>query len=696
MSIADLEIGLHRREEGAYAVELRFNLPADAPDTDAAAEINPITGDDVQITFDFEALRALKSQPAVYGKSLSDSLFAGPVASAFASARAVAASAFSPLRLRLFIGPSAPELHNLGWETLQDPARPTALLSGENIIFSRYLSSEDWRPVTLRPKRDQRVLVAVANPIDLDQYRLAAVDVDGEVARARESLGQVSITELAGGGQATRNAILEELRGGYDVLYLVAHGKLASGRPVVFLETPEGAADPVPGEQFVADINSLQQRPALIVLASCQSAGEGEDASSRDEGALAALGPRLAAAGIPAVIGMQGNVSMETVVQFMPVFFRELQRDGVIDRAMSVARGAVSSRADWWTPVLFMRLKSGRLWYAPGFGDRRVSMEKWPGLLANIESGRCTPIIGPGLLETLIGTRREIAQRWAETYHFPMAPHQRDDLAQVAQYLAVQQGELFPRDELTRYLRGQMLQLLQPAPGSPQSRATLDELFTTLGKQRWQAGSDEPHWVLANLPLPIYVTTDPSSMIEEALRAAGKQPEIALCPWNDRMELAPSIFERDPDYEPSVERPLVYHLFGQIGVRWSFVLTEDDYFGYMLGMGANRELIPERVRRALVDSGLLFVGFRLDGWDFRVLFRSVLSQGGNERLNRADYKHVAAQVDPEQSNTLEPDRARDYLKEYVQSADISVFWGSATDFLRELQSRWRERTGGGV
>ncbi|MCB0232332.1 MAG: CHAT domain-containing protein, partial [Anaerolineae bacterium] len=122
------------------------------------------------------------------------------------------------------------------------------------------------------------------------------------------------------------------------VLYLVAHGKLASGRPVVFLETPEGAADPVPGEQFVADINSLQQRPALIVLASCQSAGEGEDASSRDEGALAALGPRLAAAGIPAVIGMQGNVSMETVVQFMPVFFRELQRDGVIDRAMSVAR----------------------------------------------------------------------------------------------------------------------------------------------------------------------------------------------------------------------------------------------------------------------------------------------------------------------------------------------------------------------
>ncbi len=125
MSIADLEIGLHRRDEGAYAVELRFNLPADAAEN--AAEINPITGDDVQISFDFEALRALKSQPAVYGKSLSDSLFAGPIASAFASARAVAASAFSPLRLRLFIGPeragaAQPGLGNAARPRPPDPA----------------------------------------------------------------------------------------------------------------------------------------------------------------------------------------------------------------------------------------------------------------------------------------------------------------------------------------------------------------------------------------------------------------------------------------------------------------------------------------------------------------------------------------------------------------------------------------------
>jgi hypothetical protein len=61
---------------------------------------------------------------------------------------------------------------------------------------------------------------------------------------------------------------------------------------------------------------------------------------------------------------MQGNVTMATVEQFMPIFFEELQRDGQIDRAMAAARRAVRHRWDWWVPVLFTRLESGRL-FAP-------------------------------------------------------------------------------------------------------------------------------------------------------------------------------------------------------------------------------------------------------------------------------------------------------------------------------------------
>ena len=61
------------------------------------------------------------------------------------------------------------------------------------------------------------------------------------------------------------------------------------------------------------------------------------------------------------------------------------------------------------------------------------------------------------LSESLLGSPQEIAQRWAETYHFPMAPHEREDLPQVAQYLAVNQDPRFPRDELIEYLRQELL-----------------------------------------------------------------------------------------------------------------------------------------------------------------------------------------------------------------------------------------------
>ena len=92
------------------------------------------------------------------------------------------------------------------------------------------------------------------------------------------------------------------------------------------------------------------------------------------------MGPRLAEAGVPAVLAMQGDISMETVSRFMPTFFHELQRDGQIDRAMAAARGAIRDRHDWWAPALFMRLRSGgsgtsRAWAGPA--SRSRSSRHW-------------------------------------------------------------------------------------------------------------------------------------------------------------------------------------------------------------------------------------------------------------------------------------------------------------------------------
>jgi CHAT domain/SIR2-like domain len=678
----DLEIGLHRRDGQTWTVELQCQR------SDQDVDVRLVRDGP---SFDLDQLRRHAADVVAYGRLLTDTLFAvDDVRQQFAMARAAAASQNRPLRLRLFIGPNAPELHDVRWETLRDPDRDAPLLTDEQILFSRYLSSMDWRPVGVRPRVGLRALAVIANPSDLhtwhpDNRRLDPVDVAGELERAKAALHPVVPAELASGGRATLDELVARLhdRPGYDILYIVCHGFLARGEPQLLLETANGTAARVPGSALADRLHDLRTRPRLVVLASCQSAGHGTGLRSDDGGALAALGPRLAEAGIPAVLAMQGNITMKTMGVFVPRFFRELLLDGQIDRALAVARGAVRDQPDWSVPVLFMRLKTGRIWYSPGFSE---AFDKWPALFADIRQGRCTPILGPSLNDGLIGTREEIAWKWASIYHFPLAPHAREDLAHVAQYLATSLNYRFPRESLREYLRVELIERYE-LPEALHD-ASLDELVKAAGERRRAVDPAEPHAALAAMPFPLYVTSDPADLLPAALTVQGKDPQVELCRWSDDIDWPPSIYELAPDYRPEVRRPLVYHLFGHLAHPDTVALTYDDYDDFLIGVTSNRDLIPAVVRRALNDSALLFLGYRIDQVDFRVLFRTLMRQQGRGRRRR--YAHVAVQIDPEESTTLEPDRARRYMQEYFGGADISIYWGSVESFVRELQRGWEE------
>ena len=95
------------------------------------------------------------------------------------------------------------------------------------------------------------------------------------------------------------------------------------------------------------------------------------------------------------------------------------------------------------------------------------------------------------------------------------------------------------------------------------------------------------------------------------------------------------------------------------------------------------------MQRALADMSRLFLGFEMDGWDFRVLFRSIMNLEGRERRRRNPPIHAGVQVDPDESRILEIDGARKYLESYFQDADVHIYWGSVEDFARDLR-RHRE------
>ncbi len=681
---ADLEIGLHRRDALRYSVELRFALP----DNDAETRLD-IDGPLLAL-IDQRALDRLDDDEE-YGLALGQGLFGGGLGSAFRTAVATSQSKGVRLRVRLAIGPTAMSLHALRWETLRDPADGSTLLTNENVLFSRYLVSNDWRPVGLRPRGDLTALAVVAAPTGLDALDagrpLAPIDVEAELALAREGLASLELTEMPGVARATADKLLDQLRHGYDVVYLVCHGYLFNEEPVLVLEDDEGRPAPMLGAELVERLRELTRTPRLVYVASCQSAGTG--CGAEGAGVMAALGPRLAAAGVPVVVAMQGDVTMATARVFTRTFFDTLDEDGLVDRAAAVARSAVRERPDWWVPALFMRLRSGRLWYTPGLGGHG-KFDKWASLVKYIARQQCTPIIGPGLSDPLLGSRQEIARSWARRYRYPMAPHNRESLPQVAQYLATSQSTGFPYLELEDHLRRTLIEHYgEELAGRPDlADAPLDDLVAIAWQAR-HARDIDPYSVLAALPSAVYVTTQPSRLLADALTDAGRRPEIELCRWNDEVYWSESVFDREPAYRPTVERPLLFHLLGAFSQPDSLVLTEDDYFDFLIGVTRNQELVPKIVRRMLADSALMFVGFRIDEWDFRVLYRSLIQSEGRGR--RKGYTNVAVQVDPEEGAATDAGRARNYLEEYFGGSNIDLYWGSTDNFVKELHDQWSNR-----
>jgi hypothetical protein len=674
---ADLEIGLHRRDPGSYAIDFRFSQPKSETDIRLGQEKR------IQVAIDLDELNRLSHDPQAYSQALTQAFFSAPdLQTAFAQARTSAESLDSILRFKLTIGQSAAELQNLYWELLCDPQDLTPLSTSETILFSRYLSSIDWRPVHLRSQKELSALVLVANPTNLADYNLAPVDTPAELARARASLGEIQICTLPeqdGSRRATIDNWMQELRENeYDIVYLVCHGSLVKEEAWLWLEDNQALAARISADEVVSRMKELENCPRLIILASCQSA------SSRTGDALSALGPRLAEARVPAVLAMQDSIEMDTIAAFMPVFFRELQRDGQIDRALAVARGVVRHRADYWVPVLFTRMKSGRLWYTPGFGDEEEDYEKWTSIVGFIKEKTCTPIIGPGLLDALLGSRRDIAVRWAEKSGFPLAPQDRDVLPRVAQYLVTHQSP--------GYLPIALIEAVRDAILRRYPNAIPDELksvtsWTTpqmvqalqLAMRQYMANNpNNPYKLLADLRLPIYITTGAFDFLTDALIAAGAQPVVRVCPGNKFVPRDKSIYEDTP----TPEKPLVYHLFGHISLPKSQIYSEDQFFDYLISVTLNKSLIPSAVRAALTNSSLLFLGFQLDDWEFRVFFRYLMAQEGREMLTY--YSHVSAQMEPEEDRILDVKRAHRYLEQYFESEHIGIYWGNTEEFLSAL------------
>lgn len=315
-------------------------------------------------------------------------------------------------------------------------------------------------------------------------------------------------------------------------------------------------------------------------------------------------------------------------------------------------------------------------------GSPKTEGQTWQEtLVGRVRQGKALPFLSNSVINDLIfGNHNDVVETWADYIDYPLDTQQHD-LTLMTQFESVRRQADHKAD--TVHIKEVYLEFLKlvlmgkVAEGyAAEVSAELPDLsFSEVAKRVGLPRLDEetPLLLLANLPLPFYLTTSYHNFIEVALQELGKEPRTEICYWHDGLRSIPSVFESEPTYRPSPKAPLVYHLHGLDAYPASLVLTEDDHLDFLVAISQTADAVPLRVQQALSDSSIVMLGYRLPSWDFRVLFRGLIKP----RPNPLRQTNVAIQLEPDEVQ-------KGYLQNYLAQARFEVYWGDVHAFLREL------------
>jgi hypothetical protein len=435
LAYADVEIRILDKQDAGYPVEMTLNNEQEFPRGYLEPDFLPWVA---------------SASPADDGERLFEWLFDDDrLKTAWAEVR----GRQPQRRVRLRIDATAPELHAIPWELLREPGDGGASLTmaaAEATPFSRYLAGT-WQPGAPILQRPIRMLVVIANPQNLAEFNLEPVDVEAERAALQEVTEGLDAELVCLPEPCTLPALETELRKGYHILHFVGHGSYSErrGEAALYMADEENQVALAKDDDDLADMLARQladtqvgrdDKLRLVYLSSC------ETATRSPAEAFRGLAPRLVAAGVPAVLAMQDLVRVASARQFGRAFYRRLLQDGRVDIASNEARSALLT-ADLpgaAIPVLFMRLRDGRL-----LGQRGEMLTEggevfWNTLLKNIDEGECTPILGPGITTDLLPHLDDVAETLAVEHSYPLAD--RRDFPRVAQYVATVDDVRLRRD----------------------------------------------------------------------------------------------------------------------------------------------------------------------------------------------------------------------------------------------------------
>lgn len=185
---------------------------------------------------------------------------------------------------------------------------------------------------------------------------------------------------------------------------------------------------------------------------------------------------------------------------------------------------------------------------------------------------------------------------------------------------------------------------------------------------------------LARLPFKVIVTTNYDRLMERALEDAGRDFHVEIQPLRS---VDPDELRRlDDDLaEHKVNGTLIlYKIHGSFredaggddAHSKRIVLTEEDYIEFLTHAASG---IPRTILTEMTDSTLLFLGYGLEDWDFRTIFKGTV-----ETLDRYEtLRSYAIQRHPP-----------DFWVDFWREKKIEIFDMDLYDFARRLRKRYDE------
>jgi hypothetical protein len=284
-----------------------------------------------------------------------------------------------------------------------------------------------------------------------------------------------------------------------------------------------------------------------------------------------------------------------------------------------------------------------------------------------------------------------LSQLWADILEYPLLDT--SNLARVALYNRVRsKDDEQAKVNYLKFLKDVLLLIAKTdkrkgvadlATGLEQSvgQKSFSDLVVELDYPRFPTDKENPLRCLARMPIPLYITTSYYDFLERALEAENRPPTPQVCFWSGEPASLDPKHRTQHGLNPTVNNPVVFHLFGWERYPSTLVLSEGDYLDYLLKITQDTDtknpIIPLYLRPALKASSLILLGFKLQNWDFRVLFRMI-------RESPMHPYSLLVQLDPENlARDLKTDEARQFLEDLFRDT-FTIQWKDEDEFIYQL------------